>query len=80
MINSDKERILDLEQENWERRLEIKEMEDMLEGLDSAYTDAVNLLYDCKCAFRRMRNGEVKRKKTCKKMIRLIEQLERREA
>jgi hypothetical protein len=42
------ERIDGLEEEGLELKREIRFMEENLESLDTAYTEACNLIYDCR--------------------------------
>lgn len=51
MMGANNDYMENLEQENYELKQECRELEMDIEGLDNAYTDAVNLLYDCKKVF-----------------------------
>lgn len=53
------ERIDDLEEERFELKQELCFLEENMESLAAAYTEAYNLLYDCKMIIGQVLNGEV---------------------
>lgn len=52
------ERIDELEEEVFELKREIRFMEENLESLDAAYTEACNLIYDCRMTMGQVIDGE----------------------
>lgn len=52
------ERIDELEEEGFELKREIRFMEENLESLDAAYTEACNLIYDCRMTIGQVIDGE----------------------
>lgn len=52
------ERIDELVEEDFELKREIRFMEENLESLDAAYTEACNLIYDCRMKIGQVIDGE----------------------
>lgn len=52
------ERIDEIEEEGFELKREIRFMEENLESLDAAYTEACNLIYDCRMTIGQVIDGE----------------------
>lgn len=72
------ERIDELEEEGFELKREIRFMEENLESLDAAYTEACNLLYDCKVTIQRVLDGEAGSKELME-LLQEIKLLDRKE-
>lgn len=66
------ERIDDLETERFELKREICFLEENLESLDAAYTEACNLIYDCRMTIGQVINGEAGNEE----LLKLLQELE----
>lgn len=65
------ERIDDLETERFELKQEICFLEENLESLDTAYTKACNLIYDCKVRIRQAVNHKASSKELMELLLEL---------